>query len=100
VGGSHVVDVQVDVDLLRRTVGPLRRDVVRRELHGDSRLPVDDDAVPVVVGDDGAAEESCPERALRSEIGRVQDDDLSGDAHRLIFSCRPRRPHDAAGSRR
>ncbi len=41
VGSVDVVDVEVEVDLLRRAVGPVGRLVIRGELDGDAGRPVD-----------------------------------------------------------
>ena len=51
VGARRVVDVEIEMDLLRRTVRPVGRHVVGCKLHTDPPLAVGvDDAVPVVVG--------------------------------------------------
>ncbi len=57
-GGLDVIDVQVEVDLLRRSTGPLGGNMVRRQLDGQPRLAVDVDGVPIVVRVDGAAEQA------------------------------------------
>src|SRR5262245_13328316 len=84
-GGPDVVDVQIEVDLLRRAVRPVGLDVVRRELDTEPPLAVDQDAVPVVVGDDPAPQQSGPEGALGSEVRRVEHDDLSLDPHAAMM---------------
>ncbi len=65
VGGSRVVDVEVEVHLLGGAMRPVGRNVVRRELHAEPPLSSGvDDAVPLVVLEDVAAENAGPERAL------------------------------------
>ncbi|GAA1033961.1 hypothetical protein GCM10009565_86700 [Amycolatopsis albidoflavus] len=60
---GEVLDPQVKMDLLpRRAVRPLRRHVVRRELHADARGAVHGDHVPIAVRLHLAAEHACPER--------------------------------------
>src|ERR1700722_3923834 len=63
-GGLNVIDVQVKVDLLRRPLRPGRRDMVWGKLESHSRLTVDVDGVPVVVGLGRTAQQSGPESAL------------------------------------
>ena len=62
VRGRQILDPEVHVDLLRRPIGPLRSNVVRRELHADPPLAVEQDTVPIVVRDDRSAEQAGPER--------------------------------------
>ncbi len=62
--GPDVLDMQIEVDLLlQRPVGPPGRDAVRRELHAEPPLAVDDHAMKVVVLIDRATQETRPERA-------------------------------------
>lgn len=82
-GGLQVVDVEVDVNLLLLgTVRPDRWFVIGRELHAHHPLAIDDDAVPVVVAVDLAAEQAGPEGALGLEVPCVEHDDPSDDLHR------------------
>ena len=70
VGARRIVDVEIEMDLLLRTVRPVGRRVVGCELHTDPPLAVGvDDAVPVVVRDDTAAEHTGPEGALGGQVG-------------------------------
>src|SRR4051794_21740014 len=63
-----VVDVQVEMQLLRRAVArPVWRPVVGRQLEAEPRLAVDVDGVPVVLRLDPATEEARPEGALDGE---------------------------------
>src|SRR4051812_17424508 len=64
-----VIDVQVEMQLLRRAVTrPVRRPVVGRELETEARLAVDVDGVPVVLGLDPATEDGSPEGTLDGEV--------------------------------
>lgn len=64
--GSGVVDVEVEVDLLGGAIGPVRRNVVRCELHADPPLAVGvNNTVPAFVLEDPAAKQPGPERTLR-----------------------------------
>jgi hypothetical protein len=63
VRGSRVVDVEVQMRLLRGSVWPVGRDMLRRQLRADPPLSGSvDDAVPIVVLEDLPAENACPER--------------------------------------
>lgn len=46
--GLEAVDPQVEMDLLRRPVGPFGRNMVRRELNAEPPFAVDQHAVPIV----------------------------------------------------
>lgn len=79
---ADVLDEQVEMELLRGAVGPLRRSVIRGQLYADARPPVGViHAVPVVLGLDPAAEQAGPERTFGADIRSVEHDDLSGDVH-------------------
>jgi hypothetical protein len=70
------------VDLLGRAIGPVRRNVVRCELHADPPLTVGvNDTVPTVVLEDPAAKDPGPERTLRMQVRRVEHDDLTHHPH-------------------
>jgi hypothetical protein len=84
---GRVIDPEVEVDLLRRTVRPVGRHMVRRQLHADSWSTVDLDHVPVVFGVDRSAEHARPEAALRGEIGSVEHDYLVIDLHSIIITA-------------
>ena len=88
VGARRVVDVEIEMDLLRCAVGPVGRGVVGCELHADPPLTVGvDDAVPALVGvgDDAPAEHSGPKRALGRQVRRVEHDDLPRDLHLTLL---------------
>src|ERR1700758_3284195 len=61
VSGLEVINPQINVDLLRRSVWPLGRHMVRCELHSYSWLTVHRDQVPMIIRTDGAAKNSSPE---------------------------------------
>jgi hypothetical protein len=110
VGGPDVVDEQVEVDLLRGPVGPVRRFVPGRELNGQPRFAVDVDVVPIVLGVDRATQQLGPEGTFGGQVGGVEDDDLPSNFHfvilprtrgrcpRIRFGCA--RAGKAAGMRR
>ena len=68
-GCLRIVDVQIDMDLLRRPVGPLRCNVVGSELNTDAPFAIDDNAVPIVLGHHSPIEQTGPERAPRMKVG-------------------------------
>lgn len=63
VSGRDIVDVKVEVDLLRRALGPIRWDVVRGELDGHPWLAVNVDGVPVVIRLHRPAHQARPRRS-------------------------------------
>src|SRR5689334_19502269 len=80
------------MDLLRDSIGPIRRNVVRRKLHTDHPSTVCvDNGVPPLVLEDAAAQHPRPERALRFQISGVEDDHPAHEFHAAIlaFSVRP-----------
>ncbi len=82
VRNSGIIDVQIEVDLLRVAVRPFRREVVRCELYPDPPLASRvTDAMPTVVLEDAPAKDPGPERALCMEIRRVEHDDLTHHSH-------------------
>lgn len=83
-----VCGVQVEVDLLRCTVGPLRRLVVRGELDSEPPLPigVDDAVESVVIVDDVTVQERGPEGALSSDVSSIEDNHRSNKVHELDAS--------------
>jgi hypothetical protein len=79
--------------LWRRPVGPVRRDVVGRELHSDLGFALDHHHVPVIFRIHGTVEHPGPEGALGGEIRGVEHHDLTVDAHTSMlatpaFACR------------
>lgn len=84
VGAGRVVDMQVEMDLLRIPVWPLRWNVIRRKLDADTPLSFGiHNAVPAIfiVGIDAPTEHAGPEGAFGGQVGRIEHDDLSGDFH-------------------
>jgi hypothetical protein len=61
--GLEVIDPLINADLLRRSVWPLWRDMVRCKLNSYSWLTVHHDQMPVIVRTDSAAKNSSPELA-------------------------------------
>jgi hypothetical protein len=87
VSACRVLDVQVEVHLLRVSVGPFGRHVIRGELNTDPPLTVGvEDTVKRVVGEYATAEHRGPKGALSLEIGRIEHDDLSEEPHADILS--------------
>jgi hypothetical protein len=65
VGTGRIIDVQIEVDLLRVPMRPFRRDVIGSELNADHPVPVRvEDAVKRVVDEDAAAEHARPKSTL------------------------------------
>jgi hypothetical protein len=93
VRGSGIVDVEVEMDLLRGSIGPIRRNVVRRELHADPPLTGGvDDRVPTVVLEHSPAENPGPERTLGAQICGIEHDHLPHHTHSRDCRARERRP--------
>ena len=81
-GGVDILHDEIQVDLLRWVpLGPLRRDVIRSQLHGDLVDPVDINAVPVIVAGHGSAEHRRPKGTLSLHISRVEHNGLSCNLH-------------------
>jgi len=94
--GSGILDVEIEMDLLRGSVGPIRRNVVRCELHADPPLARGvNDGMPVVVLEHSPAENHGPERALGAQICGVEHDHLAHHTHRR--DCRARERRSAPG---
>ncbi len=86
VRNSGIVDVEIEVYLLRAAVRPVRGTVVRCELHADPPFAGGvRDAVPTVVLEDAPAKDSGPERALRVQVRCVEHDDLTHHSHDRII---------------
>lgn len=82
VRGAVVLDVEVQRHLLGSPVRPVGRHMVRCQLHADPLLSSSvDDAVPIVVLEDVPAEDAGPERALGTQVSRVEHDYLTPHAH-------------------
>jgi hypothetical protein len=79
--GLEVINPQINVDLLRRSVWPLWRNMVRCELHSYSWLTVHDDKVPVIICTDSAAKNSSPELAFGRQVCGVKYHDLALNIH-------------------
>ena len=84
---SQIVDVEVEMDLLRIPIRPFRRDVSRCELDADHPSPLAvKDAVPRVVDENAAADHASPEGALGGQISRIEHDHLSHNLHSDIVA--------------
>ena len=80
----EIVDMYVEMDLLRRPIGPLGPNKVRCELNAEPPFAIDQNAVPIVVRYNSPTQQSGPERALGKQVGGIEDDDLSLDSHPVI----------------
>lgn len=87
-GGVNVRYPQIQVYLLWRPIGPLWRNVVRSELHGQEGPILDEDAVPVLLLAHCSTREFCPERAFRLNVRSVEDHDRVLDVHLLSVARR------------
>ena len=71
VGGNRVTDVQIQMDLLRDAIWPIRRNMVGRKLHTDHPSTVCvDHAVPRSVPEDTAAQHLSVHCAFDVEVRR------------------------------
>lgn len=78
-----VLNMQVEMHLLRIAIRPYRRDVPRGALdpHDPAAVAVDD-VVPVPVREHSPAEHRSPEGALGFEVCRIKHHDLPDQIHR------------------
>lgn len=78
VGSTWIVDVQVQMHLLRAPERPVRRNVTRCQLYANPPLAVGvDNAVPCLVRKDVATQNRGPECALGMQVGCVEDDNAA-----------------------
>jgi hypothetical protein len=84
-GGPDVIDEQVEMNLLRSPIGPVRRNVTGRELNGKPRFAVDVDIVPIVLRVDRATQQFGPEGTFGGQVSGVEDDDLPSNFHAVIL---------------
>ena len=84
VSSGDIVDIQVEVNLLRFTIGPVRRNMVWGELKTETWHTIHVQRVPIVLNLDCALQEACPEGALGGEVRGVEHDDLAERFHRTI----------------
>lgn len=91
VGAPGIIDMKIEMNLLLLdSIGPLRRDMIGRQLHTEApRSRLVEDAVPIVVFDHVAADDPGPKRALRLQVGRVKHDDVSNHFHVPNFTWEP-----------
>jgi hypothetical protein len=83
---SGIVDVEVEVNLLRGAVRPVRGNVVWCKLHANPPIAGGvKHAMPPIVFDDTPVKEPGPERALRMEVCRVEHNDLTNHLHGRIL---------------
>src|SRR5690606_952631 len=86
-----VLHPEIEMDLLRVTVGPFRRHMIGSQLDSYPRLSVDVDHAESVVDVQGPVEYSSPEIALGLDVGGVEDDDLVVDLQEASSSESRRR---------
>ena len=79
---SCVIDVKIEMHLLRTSVRPVRRDVVGGGLDADPPLASGvDDTVPSVIREHVPAEHARPEGTLCAQVSRVEHDDVAYQLH-------------------
>ena len=76
-------DVEIDVNLLRLPIGPIRRDVVRCMLHADEPVPLAvNDAVELRIPiDHEPVQHGSPECAFGCHVCCIEDDDVTNTVH-------------------
>ena len=81
--GCRVDGVEVEVDLLRSAVGPIRGYVVGSVLHSDHPVAVviEDAVESRVIVDHSAVEHRRPEAALGFDVLGVEDDHVADQSH-------------------
>lgn len=82
VGGSGVLDVEVEVHLLGAPMRPVGWNMVRRQLHANPPLSGGvDHTVPSPLLEGLTAEDASPEGALGMQVSRVEHDHLAHHVH-------------------
>ena len=85
--GAIVGLSSVTLVVLLNSIGPIRRDMVGRELHANyPSIVCVDHAVPPGFHEDAAAQHSRPERALGGQISCVEYDHLPNDLHAAVLA--------------
>jgi hypothetical protein len=81
----HIRHMEVQMDLLRVPVGPLRRTMLRRVLHTDHPLTrmIDHTVEGVVFVNDAPTEQPRPKRAHLADVSGVQHNDVSHQIHKI-----------------
>ncbi len=87
--------MEVDVDLLRLSVRPIWRNVLRCMLYADQPIPllVDDAVEPRVLVDHAPVEHCSPEGALSCDICSVEYHDMANEVHGGILRVPRERRH-------
>jgi hypothetical protein len=84
--GSRVIDVKVEMHLLRRSMRPVGRNMVGCQLNADPPLSSTiDDAVPIVFFEDMAAKDTRPKCTFSMQVGRIKHDHLTHQIHGITF---------------
>ena len=88
---ARVLDVEVEMYLLVGVaMRPIGRDMVRCQLYADPPFSSGvDNAVPLLVLEDMTVEHASPERALRVQVGCVENDHLTNHLHAVDTSWMP-----------
>ena len=80
--GFDALDIEIEVHLLRSTIGPIRRNMVRSQLHTQRPFSIDKYGTPPVAPFlDGSTQQRSPERTLRVDVGSIEDDHAMFDIH-------------------
>jgi hypothetical protein len=86
VRNPRIFDVEIEVDLLRAAVRPIRGHMVRCELHADPPLTSRvNDAVPTLVLEDAPSEDPGPKCALGMYVRCVEHNNLTHHSHDRII---------------
>ena len=89
---ARVAHVEVEVHLLRISVGPIRWDMVGCKLYTDAPIPVSvEHGVEAFIGEHMPAKHGGPKGALRRKIGCIEHNDLTHDVHPPF--CQRRMPY-------
>ena len=79
---ARVAHVEVEVHLLRVSVGPIRWDMVGCKLYTNAPIPVSvEHGVEPFIGEHMPAKHCGPKGALRRKIGCIEHNDLTHDVH-------------------
>ncbi len=81
----RIIDMQIDMDLLGSSIGPIRRDMVRRQLDADAPRAggIKYAVKPLVSVVDVAAKNPSPERAFSRRVCCIEHDYLTHTFHNV-----------------
>jgi len=84
---SEIFDVEVQVNLLGTPIRPVRRLMIRSQLHADYPLVLRvEDTMKTAIAQDNTSEHPSPKGTLCFDITCIKDNNSPNDFHRFIVS--------------